>query len=88
MDEVRNIAIIADGEFPQSEYPRYLISSADAVVCCDGALVKYLNFSDGKHPAAVVGDMDTLSEDLKAEFADIIVKYDEQDYDDLAKAMR
>lgn len=88
MDEVRNIAIIADGEFPQSEYPRYLISSADAVVCCDGALVKYLNFSGGKHPAAVAGDMDTLSEDLKVEFADIIVKYDEQDYDDLAKAMR
>lgn len=82
------VAIIADGEFPKTEYPQYLIKNADAVVCCDGALVKYLQFSHGKAPYAVVGDMDTLPEELKAEYKDRIVKYDEQDFDDLAKAVR
>lgn len=82
------IAIIADGEFPGTEYPQYLIKNADAVVCCDGALVKYLHFSHGEAPDAIVGDMDTLSEELKTEYRDRIVKYDEQDFDDLAKAVR
>lgn len=88
MQEVNDIAIVADGEFPRNEYPRWILSSADRVVCCDGAVVKYLDFSGGKAPDAIVGDMDTLSEDLKNRYKDIIVKYDEQDYDDLAKAVR
>lgn len=82
------ITIIADGEFPQTEYPRYLISSADAVVCCDGAVDKYLEFSQGVAPDAIVGDMDSLSAELKQRFNEIIVKYEEQDYNDLDKAVR
>lgn len=82
------VAIIADGEFPETEYPQYLIKNADAVVCCDGSLIKYLQFSHGKAPDAIVGDMDTLSEEMKAQYSGMIVKYDEQDFDDLAKAVR
>ncbi len=85
MDE---LVILADGDFPASEYPLWLLGRAEAVVCCDGALVKYLEFSGGRTPAAVVGDMDTLSPEMQERFAEIIVKYDEQDYDDLAKAVR
>lgn len=85
---MKEVVILADGDFPETEYPRWLLASAEAVVCCDGALVKYLEFSGGKAPAAVAGDMDTLSEELKERFAEIVVKYDEQDYDDLAKAVR
>lgn len=85
---MKEIVILADGDFPEKEYPLWLLRTAEAVVCCDGALVKYLEFSGGKAPEAVVGDMDTLSDEFKDGFADIIVKYDEQDYDDLAKAVR
>lgn len=83
-----DIVILADGDFPRTGYPLRLLEDAEAVVCCDGALVKYLEFSGGTAPAAVVGDMDTLPDELKKRFADIIVKYDEQDYNDLAKAAR
>lgn len=85
---MKEIVILADGDFPETGYPLWLLGTAEAVVCCDGALVKYLEFSGGKAPAAVVGDMDTLAENLRLKYADIIVKYDEQDYDDLAKAVR
>ncbi len=82
------IVILADGDFPTADYPLWLLREAEAVVCCDGALVKYLEFSGGKAPAAVVGDMDTLSEEIRNRYAEIVVKYDEQDYDDLVKAVR
>ena len=85
---MKEIVILADGDFPETEYPRWLLGAAEAVVCCDGALMNYLEFSGGSAPAAVVGDMDTLSEDMAGRFAEIVVKYDEQDYDDLAKAVR
>lgn len=88
MKIVRDIAVVADGDFPLTEYPRWIVGAADAVVCCDGAIVKYLEYSGGQAPDAVVGDMDTLSEDLKTRFGDIVTRYEEQDYDDLAKAVR
>ncbi len=88
MSEVKDIAIVADGEFPSGEYAGRRLSEAEKVICCDGAVVKYLAWSEDTAPDAIVGDMDTLSPELKEKFAQIIVKYDEQDYDDLAKAVR
>ena len=32
------VSIVCNGQFPRKEYPLYLLRSADAVVCCDGAL--------------------------------------------------
>ena len=57
---MNRIAIIANGEFPGTDFPRYLIGTADAVVCCDGAIDNYLEFSDGRLPDAIVGDMDSI----------------------------
>ena len=33
-----NIVILAAGDFPRKAYPKYLLESADALVCCDSAL--------------------------------------------------
>ncbi|MGN0191099.1 MAG: thiamine diphosphokinase [Candidatus Cryptobacteroides sp.] len=80
------IAIIANGDFPVSEFPRYLISSADAVVCCDGAIDNYLEFSGGRLPDAIVGDMDSIRD--MSHFEGIAVKIEEQDDADIAKAVK
>lgn len=87
----KSIVIIADGKFPATEYPRYLISTADVIVCCDGALKKYLRhcnsiFGKERLPDYVIGDMDSLSSNLKKKYADIIIQIDEQDNNDLTKA--
>ena len=88
-----NVVIICDGVFPKSEYPRYLIRTADFIICCDGALVKFLRnskaiFGEQRLPDLVTGDMDTLSESMQQTYADIIVKEDEQEHNDQTKAVR
>lgn len=85
--------IICNGEFPRREYPRYLIKTADYVVCCDGAADAYMRHSlriNGyeRRPDAVIGDMDSLRATLRKKLADFIVRVDEQDYNDLNKAFR
>lgn len=88
-----NIVIICDGSFPRTEYPRYLIRTADFIICCDGALKKFIRnskaiFGAERLPDRVVGDMDSLPESLRKKHSDIIVKIDEQEHNDQTKAFR
>ena len=90
---LKNVVIICDGKFPKSEYPRYLIRTADHIVCCDGALKKFLRnslsiFGEERLPDVVVGDMDSLSDSMKSRYRDIIVQIDEQEHNDQTKAFR
>ena len=84
---MKNIVILCDGEFPRKAYPLYLLDSADAVVCCDGAAVKYLRRYD-RLPEAVVGDMDSLPRKWQERLAPIVIHIEEQDDNDMTKAMR
>lgn len=89
----KTVLIVCDGSFPKSEYPRYLVMSADFTICCDGALVKYLRNSKGifgveRTPDLVIGDMDTLSAAMQKKYADIIVRESEQEHNDQTKAVR
>lgn len=89
----KSVVIICDGSFPKSEYPRYIIRNADFIVCCDGALTKFLRHSPGifgvrRLPDLVIGDMDTLSPAMQKKYADIIIREDEQEHNDQTKAVR
>jgi thiamine pyrophosphokinase len=89
----KSIVIICDGDFPKKEYPRYLVSSADFIICCDGALVKFLRhskkiFGAERLPDLAIGDMDTLSDAMQKRYSDIIVRESEQDHNDQTKAVR
>jgi thiamine pyrophosphokinase len=89
----KSIVIICDGSFPKTEYPRYVISTADFIVCCDGALAKFLKhspkiFGTEKLPDLVIGDMDTLSPAMQKKYSDIIIREDEQEHNDQTKAVR
>ena len=86
----RKVVIIGDGRFPKTEYPRYLIRTADFIICCDGALQKFLRnsvsiFGEERLPDLVIGDMDTLSASYRKKYADIIVTVDEQDHASLTE---
>lgn len=89
----KEVVIICDGSFPKTEYPRYLIRTADFIVCCDGALRKFLRnskaiFGQERLPDLVIGDMDTLSPALQKKYSDIIIKETEQEHNDQTKAVR
>lgn len=88
-----NVVIICDGKFPKTEYPRYLIRTADFIICCDGALRKFIRnsksiFGEERLPDKVIGDMDSLPASMKKRYSDIIVKIDEQEHNDQTKAFR
>jgi hypothetical protein len=86
-------SIICDGEFPKKEYPRYLISKSDYIVCCDNAFKKWLRIGESimgrkRLPDAVIGDMDSLPASIKEKYPELIVHISEQEYNDLTKAVK
>ena len=86
--KMNSVVILCDGAFPTEPYPLYLLDSAEAVVCCDGALLKYMEHFPDRTPLAVVGDMDSLPSEVKEQFSGILFPESEQDYNDMTKAMR
>ena len=89
----KSIVILCDGVFPKTEYPRYLMRMADFIICCDGALVKFIRnsktiFGEERLPDLVIGDMDTLSHKMQEKYAHIIRKEEEQEHNDQTKAVR
>lgn len=89
----KDIVIICDGNFPKTEYPRYLIRTADFIICCDGALNKFIRnskavFGEARLPDRVIGDMDSLSSAMKRRYAGIITEISEQEHNDQTKAFR
>lgn len=90
-DMGKSAVIIGDGQFPKKEYPIYLIQNADYIVCCDGALGKYLRrsrkiFGDIKAPDVVIGDMDSLPLSLRKSYRGLLVDVPEQETNDQTKA--
>lgn len=93
-----NIIIIANGSFPTLPTVLQQLNTADLVVCCDGALANYLRWYRQQslrpsHLVAVVGDGDSLSPALlqEAQRENIQLDHqqiDEQEYNDLTKAVR
>jgi len=90
---MKSIVILEAGDFPRKTYPLYLLDSADAVVCCDGAAVQYLRytrrrFGAERMPEAVVGDLDSLPKTVRGRLAPIVIHEAEQEDNDQTKAMR
>ena len=77
--------ILADGEFPKNEKLLRLLRDSGRVICCDGAALKLHEF--GRKPDAIVGDLDSLSDELKGLYNDIIFASSDQETNDLTKAI-
>ena len=86
-----NIVIIGNGEFPKKEWPMFLLSQADHIICCDGAYKTFLRkseniFGQTRLPDFVIGDMDSIPEKLRLEYPDLMVYVGEQETNDQTKA--
>ncbi|MDR3365744.1 MAG: thiamine diphosphokinase [Prevotellaceae bacterium] len=78
--------VLAHGDFPAHRRALQQLQSAATVVCCDGAVEGLLKF--GMEPACIVGDLDSISPQLRERFAGRIHREAEQESNDLTKAMR
>ncbi|NMB52995.1 MAG: thiamine diphosphokinase [Bacteroidales bacterium] len=78
--------ILANGSFPKHCVPLDYLRKADRIVCCDGSTENavYAGFT----PFAIVGDMDSLSREMKIRFSDRIFQDKEQETNDLTKAVK
>jgi len=88
MEKTKHIVILAAGDFPSHEIPLRTLREADFVVCCDSAYSQFSDFhSQSPIPFIVIGDGDSLSNETKQELGNRWIEVDEQDYNDLHKAM-
>jgi thiamine pyrophosphokinase len=80
-----NTIIIANGKFPEHEIPLGYLKSAGRIICCDGSTKNLIDA--GYIPDAIVGDMDSISDDLAERFRDRLFKDENQETNDLTKAV-
>lgn len=78
--------ILANGDYPTSSLPLEILSKTSFVACCDGAVNEFVRH--GGIPDAIVGDCDSLSDEIRTTYACIIHKIDEQEYNDLSKTIK
>ena len=62
--------VVGGGDFPSHEMPLKMLHGTSMVVCCDGAADEYL--AHGLTPWRIVGDGDSLSDDAKSKYHNII----------------
>ena len=79
------VIILANGNYPIHPTALEQLHSGLPVVCCDGAANRFV--AEGGIPAAIIGDGDSLSAEVRERFADIIHCVTEQETNDLTKAV-
>ena len=77
--------ILADGLFPENSIALEFIDASPLIICCDGAAVKLFQY--GRNPDLIVGDMDSLPDDLKRKWDGIISTSEDQCTNDFTKAV-
>lgn len=78
--------VLCDGDYPSHAVALSILQHANYLVCCDGAGMHYI--LHGGTPDAIVGDGDSLPDDFKRRYADLVHLVDEQDDNDQTKATR
>lgn len=86
MGTIYNCVVVANGSFPQTAGPLELLKSAPAIIACDGA-VQNLH-ERGLEPTAIVGDLDSIPQEMLRLYADRIHTVEDQEINDLTKAVR
>lgn len=78
--------IVGNGEFPDHPFVCQALQEAPFVCCCDGAAQTLLQ--RGQMPDVVVGDGDSIDEELRIRLKDRLHLFEGQDDNDLTKATR
>ena len=77
--------ILANGTFPVHPVPLARLREVDLIVCCDGAAEKLV--AHGFEPGIIIGDLDSVSPELKERYRRILVQDSDQETNDLTKAV-
>ncbi len=86
MIEPYKCIVVANGDFPKKALPLTLLQQADTIIACDGAIGKLEKA--GIVPDAIVGDLDSIPQEAFTRYADRIHIVQDQEINDLTKAVR
>jgi len=78
--------ILANGNFPTHKIPLEFLVTAHQIICCDGATKNLINF--GLEPNFIIGDMDSISEEIKIRFESRLLYNADQETNDLTKSVQ
>ena len=77
--------ILSNGVFPQHSAALSFLQNASHIVCCDGAVDKLIDY--GIEPDFIVGDLDSLSQELRQRYNQCLHLDTDQNCNDLTKAV-
>ena len=77
--------IVANGAFPLHPVPLSFLHEASRIICCDGATEALLGY--GLKPDYIVGDLDSLSQELQQRYGHCLYHDSDQNTNDLTKAI-
>ena len=78
--------ILANGDYPSSPFPLKVLNEAPYVVCCDGGADEYI--AKGHLPDVIIGDGDSLSEENRLKYANLLHHNPDQETNDQTKAVQ
>ncbi|MBD5349203.1 MAG: thiamine diphosphokinase [Bacteroides sp.] len=79
-------AVVVDaGSFPENPIALAWLGGGRKVVCCDGAAMRYL--ATGRIPWRIVGDCDSISEEVKNKYREIVRPNPDQETNDQTKSV-
>lgn len=78
--------VVANGLFPTGKLAGKALREAEFIIACDGATESLVEH--GVEPDVVVGDLDSLSDDLRRVYAGKLYEVRDQEINDLTKAVR
>lgn len=76
--------MVANGLFPRRKQTLQMLRQAEYIIACDGAVIE---LEKHRQPDAIVGDLDSLPEELRCRYADRLHQVNEQETNDLTKAV-
>tara|TARA_A100001011_G_scaffold383514_1_gene454849 strand:- start:108 stop:746 length:639 start_codon:yes stop_codon:yes gene_type:complete len=85
MKNTKNIIIFANGELPTSKKAYKELLSNKFILCCDGAVLKAESLEH--EPDLIIGDLDSINNQIKKKYKNKIIKIKNQDSNDLFKAL-
>ena len=83
---MNSAVILANGDFPKHPTPLRILKGATSIICCDGAVNNIEEY--GLIPTHIIGDMDSISPELKNKYEDMLIHIADQNENDLRKALK
>ena len=79
------VVIVGNGEFPTTPLTLKILKEATTVILCDGAANSYIK--TGRNFDVIIGDGDSVSTEVKQNYASKIIINSDQETNDQTKAI-